>query len=44
MVAYHGWTVVLGASHTATVPTDSELALAFLAISRALIAFLRIRP
>ena len=35
MVAYLGWPAALGASHTATVPTASELALAFLAISLA---------
>lgn len=44
MVAYLGWTAALGTSHTATVPTASELALAFLAISLALTAFLRMRP
>ena len=44
MVAYLGWTAALGASHTPTVPTAPELALAFLAISLAVTAFLRMHP
>lgn len=44
MAAYVGWTAALGAAHTPTVPTVSELALAFLAISLGVAAFLRMRP